>query len=176
MMTVSAPYHPRTGLGGATWPLAVFLGFSIASLTQFASAAPITQPAEASSTVGGEADSQISPEDEPDANLVPTDSDPSPTESAGAPSTGAEITTHSTVPRSEDLLQLEPATSGETARFSRPRPPLPCPPLLMWWSRRRTMFLSLSILQYRDISVISIQRFEGGLNNGWFASADIDPS
>lgn len=118
MMTVSAPYHPRTGLGGATWPLAIFLGFSIASLTQFASAAPITQPAEASSTVGGEADTEISPEDEPDANLVPTDTDPSPTESAGAPSTGAEITTHSTVPRSEDLLQLEPATSGETARFS----------------------------------------------------------
>src|SRR5215470_5355917 len=76
MMTVSAQYHARTGPGGATWPLALILGVSIASLTQFASAAPITQPAEASSTVGGEADTEISPEDEPDANLVPTDTDP----------------------------------------------------------------------------------------------------
>ena len=118
MMTVSAEYHPRTGLGGATWPLALILGFSLASLTQFASAAPITQPAEASSTVGGEPDTQVSPEDEPDANSVPTETELPSSESADSPLAGSEINTQSKVPRSEDLLQLEPTTSGATARFS----------------------------------------------------------
>jgi peptidoglycan lytic transglycosylase D len=117
-MTESAHHYSRSGLIVAARPLAVILGFFIASLIQFASAAPLTQPAEEPPAIVGEADTPASAEDEPDANLVPTDTELPPSESAGSPSTGTEITTQSKVPRSEDLLQLDPATGGATARFS----------------------------------------------------------
>jgi len=118
MIMESAHVHSRTGLAGATWPLALILGVSIASLAQFALAAPSIQPGEKSPPIAGEVDTSVSPEDEPDANLVPVDTEPPASDSADGPSTSTEITGQSTVPRSEELLQLNPATSGTTARFS----------------------------------------------------------
>jgi len=110
--------HSRTRFAGATWPLALILGVSIASLTQFALAARSIQPGEESPPIVGKVDTSVSPEDEPDADLVPVDREPPASDSAGGPSTSTEVTSQSTVPRSEELLQLNPATSGTTARFS----------------------------------------------------------
>lgn len=98
--------------------MAVILGFFIGSLSQFASAAPLSPPTEDPPAIGGEVDTPVSPEDEPDANSVPTETELPSSESAGSPLAGSEISTQSKVPRSEDLLQLEPTTSGATARFS----------------------------------------------------------
>jgi membrane-bound lytic murein transglycosylase D len=118
MMTGLAHYRSRSGIVGATWLLTISLGFSTGSLTQLALAGPSTQPAEELAALPVEADAQLSPEDEPDANLVPVDTEPPVSESAGSPSTAADITTQSKVPRSEELLQLNPAPNGAPARFS----------------------------------------------------------
>jgi membrane-bound lytic murein transglycosylase D len=118
MKTGSTHSHSRTIFVGATWPLAIILGFSTGSLTQFASASPSTQPTEELSTIALEGDTQVNPEDEPDANLVPVDTEPPASELAGSHSTATDITTQSKVPRSEELLQLNPASPGATARFS----------------------------------------------------------
>ena len=117
-MMESVHDHSRTRLAGAIWPLALILGVSIASLTQFALAAPSIQPGEESPPIAGKVDTSVSPEDEPDPDLVPVDTEPPASDSAGGPSTSTEVTSQSTVPRSEELLQLNPATTGTTARFS----------------------------------------------------------
>jgi membrane-bound lytic murein transglycosylase D len=98
--------------------MAMMLGFLLGSSTQLAWAASSTQPAEEPATVAEEAATQVSPEDEPDANLVPVDTELPAAESADNSSAATKITTQSNVPRSEELLQLDPATSAATARFS----------------------------------------------------------
>jgi len=60
------------------------------------------------------ADENAGEEDDPDANLVPLDTESLPTEATSPPNA-----TTSSVPRTEDLLQLNPAgSSPATARFS----------------------------------------------------------
>ena len=114
----SALNQLRTGIVKATWLVAIILGFFIASLTQLASATTPTQPAEDPATLAGGQETRVSPEDEPDANLVPVDPEPPASDSAGNLSAATETTTNSRVPRSEDLLQLNPTSNAATARFS----------------------------------------------------------
>jgi membrane-bound lytic murein transglycosylase D len=114
----SALNQLRTGIVKATWLVAIILGFLIGSLTQLASATTLTQPAEEPATLAGDQETRVSPEDEPDANLVPVDTEPPASDSAGNLSAATETTTNSRVPRSEDLLQLNPTSNAATARFS----------------------------------------------------------
>jgi len=108
----------RTGLAESTWPLAIILGLSIGSLAQLALAAPPTrQPGEESPAIAEEVNTSASPEDELDANLVPVDTEP-PASGSPGPSTTIDVTGQSAVPRSEELLQLNPIATGTTARFS----------------------------------------------------------
>lgn len=110
--------HSRSGIIGPAWPIAIILGILIGFLPQLASAVPSTQPAEEPTALAGVADTQVSPEDEPDANLVPVDTEPPAPESTGLPSAPIDAGTTSKVPRSEELLQLTPASNAPTARFS----------------------------------------------------------
>jgi membrane-bound lytic murein transglycosylase D len=96
----------------------MIIGSLLGSLTQLAWATPSTQPAEEPGAVIQEAATQAVPEDEPDANLVPVDTELPTAESADNSSSATEVTTQSQVPRSEELLQLDPATGAATARFS----------------------------------------------------------
>lgn len=114
----SALNQLRTGIVKTTWLIAIILGFLIGSLTQLAWATTPTQPAEESATLAGDQETRVSPEDEPDANLVPVDTEPPASDSAGNLSAATETTTNSRVPRSEDLLQLNPTSNAATARFS----------------------------------------------------------
>ena len=123
-MMESAHNPSRTGFAGSTWLLAITLGVplavSVGSLTQLAFAASsIEQPAEESPAIGEEVNTSASPEEEPDANLVPVDTEPSTsTSDSPDPSTTADVTGQSSVPRSEELLQLNSPAAGTTARFS----------------------------------------------------------
>ncbi len=118
MRTALGYGHASPGLGGSAWPLAVILGFVLSSMTQLAWASPSAQPAEEPAAVTDEAAAQVIAEDEPDANLVPVDTELSVPEPADNSSAATEVTTQTQVPRSEELLQLDPATSAATARFS----------------------------------------------------------
>ncbi len=100
-------------LGHAVLPVALFLGvwlsFSAATI-MVAQAGTSSTPATVDlSTLTEE---NTTAEDEPDANLVPLDTEGPPPEAASHPKA-----TTSSVPRTEDLLQLNPA-SPTTARFS----------------------------------------------------------
>lgn len=118
MMSGSAHNQLGTGIFRASWVVAIILGFSSGSLTQLTSAATPTQPDQEPATLAGEPETQVSPEDEPDANLVPVDTDPPAADSAGSLSSETNTINNSKVPRSEDLLQLNPASNAATARFS----------------------------------------------------------
>src|SRR5574341_1883094 len=118
MMSGSAHNQLGTGIFRASWVVAIILGFSSGSLTQLTSAATPTQPDQEPATLAGEPETQVSPEDEPDANLVPVDTDPPAADSAGSLSSETNTINNSKVPRSEDLLQLNPASHAATARFS----------------------------------------------------------
>ncbi len=117
-MTGSAQIRSRIGMGGLAWLLAITLGLLISFFSQPTSAAPSTQPAEELPGLAGEADTQTSPEDEPDANLVPVDTAPPAPESIGSLSTATDVTATSNIPTSEELLQLNPASNAPAARFS----------------------------------------------------------
>lgn len=118
MMTGTTHNHSRSEVTGPIWPLVVILGFLIGFVPHLATTASSAQPAEAPPALAGEADTQASPEDEPDANLVPVDTDPPAPESTGSLSTATDITTTSNIPTSEELLQLTPASNAPAARFS----------------------------------------------------------
>ena len=103
------------GLGYAVLPLALFLGVCLslsAPIMMVAQAG--TPPAPATVDPSVLADENTAAEDEPDANLVPLD-----TEGPLPEATNPPKATTSSVPRAEDLLQLNPAgSSPATARFS----------------------------------------------------------
>jgi membrane-bound lytic murein transglycosylase D len=104
------------GLGYAVLPLALFLGvcLSLSAPISMMVAQAGTPPAPATVDPSVLADENTAAEDEPDANLVPLD-----TEGPLPEATNPPKTTTSSVPRAEDLLQLNPAgSSPATARFS----------------------------------------------------------
>ena len=100
--------------GHAVLPVALFLGvwlsFCAPTIIMVAQAGPPSVPVTVDpSTL---ADENAAAEDDPDANLVPLDTEGPPPEASNSPAS-----TTSSVPRAEDLLQLNPA-SPATARFS----------------------------------------------------------
>jgi membrane-bound lytic murein transglycosylase D len=100
-------------LGHAVLPVALFLGvwLSFSAPTIMAAQAG-TSSVPATVDLSTLAEENTTAEDEPDANLVPLDTEGPPPEAASRPNA-----TTSSVPRTEDLLQLNPA-SPTTARFS----------------------------------------------------------
>ena len=104
----TTPLKPRP----AALPIALFLGMSLSLFPIVGQAATLSEPAIADpSTV---LDENAPAADDPDDNLVPLDTVGPATESTNAPSVRT-----SSVPRAEDLLQLNPAgNSPATARFS----------------------------------------------------------
>lgn len=99
-------------LGQAVLPLALFLGVWLSFSAPIMVAQAGTSSAPATVDLSTLAEENTTAEDEPDANLVPLDTEGPPPEAASHPKT-----TTSSVPRTEDLLQLNPA-SPTTARFS----------------------------------------------------------
>ena len=96
-------------------PMALFFGmwfsFSAPTLMVVQAATPSEPTTNDSSTL---VDENAAAEDEPDANLVPLD-----TEGPALEATSPPTATSSNVPRAEDLLQTSPAgNSPATARFS----------------------------------------------------------
>ena len=108
---------PMTPLrpGHAILPMALFLGMWLSfstPLIMVAEAATPSEPAMADSSTL--VDENAATEDDPDANLVPLDTEGPPPEATTPPTA-----TISSVPRAEDLLQLNPAeNSPATMRFS----------------------------------------------------------
>jgi membrane-bound lytic murein transglycosylase D len=103
-------------LGHAVLPLALFLGvwLSVSAPTIIVVAQAGTPPAPTTVDPSTLADENTAAEDDPDANLVPLDTEGSPPEATSPPKAAT-----SSVPRAEDLLQLNPAgSSPATARFS----------------------------------------------------------
>jgi hypothetical protein len=102
-------------LGHAVLPLALFLGVWLSFSTPTIMVAQAgTPPAPAMVDPSTLADESAAGEDDPDANLVPLDTEGSPPEATSPPKAAT-----SSVPRAEDLLQLNPAgSSPATARFS----------------------------------------------------------
>ena len=101
--------------GHGVLPMALFFGmwFSFSAPTiMVGQAATLTEAAtDDSSTL---VDENAAAEDEPDANLVPLD-----TEGPAPESTNPPTATSSNVPRAEDLIQMDPArNSPAAARFS----------------------------------------------------------
>jgi len=94
-------------LGHAVLPLALFLGvclsFFVSILMEAQAGTPPTAVTVEPSTLE---DENTAEEDDPDANLVPLD-----TEGPIPEATSPQKTTTSSVPRAEDLLQLNPAGS-----------------------------------------------------------------
>jgi membrane-bound lytic murein transglycosylase D len=99
--------------GHAVLPMALLLGICLSFVTpsiMVVEAASPPKPATADPTLLK--DEPVAGEDDPDENLVPLDTD-------GPSSSVTSPTTTSTVPRTEDLLQLNPsASSPTTVRFS----------------------------------------------------------
>ena len=91
--------------------LGMWLSFSSPSIMVVQAATP-SEPATANrSTL---VDDNVAAEDDPDENLVPLDTEGPPPDATSPPPA-----TTSSVPRAEDLLQLNPAgSSPATARFS----------------------------------------------------------
>src|SRR4029077_108405 len=102
------------GLGYAVLPLALFIGVCLslsAPIMMVAQAG--TPPAPANADSSTLADESAAGEDDPDANLVPLDTEGPPPEA-----TSPSKATTSSVPRAEDLFQLNPSgSSPATARF-----------------------------------------------------------
>ena len=101
--------------GHAVLPVALFLGMCLSlsapTIIVVQAASPFEPTTVDPSTLVGE---DTAAEDDPDVNLVPLD-----TESPPLEATNHHATTTSSVPRAEDLLQLNPAgSSPATARFS----------------------------------------------------------
>jgi len=101
--------------GHAVLPMALFLGmwfsFSGPTIMVVQAATPSEPTTVDSSTL---VDDNAAAEDDPDANLVPLDTEGPPPETTNLPTA-----TTSSVPRAEDLLQLNPAeNSPATKRFS----------------------------------------------------------
>src|SRR4029079_19788978 len=104
--------HNRHGVLPMGLILGVWFTFSAPSIIMVAQAATPSEPTiiERSSL----ADENAATEDDPDENLVPLDTEGPPPEALTPPAAST-----STVPRTEDLLQLNPAgNSPATARFS----------------------------------------------------------
>ena len=125
------PLRPRH----AASAVALFLGmcFSLSTpIIMVVQAGPPSEPAAVDSSTL--VDENAAAEDDPDANLVPLDTEP-PAPEAPPP---LEVTT-SNVPRAEDLLQLNPAgNSPATARFSDALNPLAEPALTQDSTRSAT--------------------------------------
>lgn len=101
--------------GHAILPMALFLGMWLSFSTPLIMVVEAATPSEPamgdSSTL---VDENAATEDDPDANLVPLDTEGPPPEATTPPTA-----TISSVPRAEDLLQLNPAeNSPATMRFS----------------------------------------------------------
>ncbi len=101
--------------GHAVLPMALFLGMWLSFSTPLIMVVEAATPSEPamgdSSTL---VDENAATEDDPDANLVPLDTEGPPPEATTPPTA-----TISSVPRAEDLLQLNPAeNSPATMRFS----------------------------------------------------------
>ena len=101
--------------GHAILPMALFLGMWLSFSTPLIMVVEAATPSEPamgdSSTL---VDENAATEDDPDANLVPLDTEDPPPEATTPPTA-----TISSVPRAEDLLQLNPAdNSPSTMRFS----------------------------------------------------------
>lgn len=90
--------------------LGVWLSFSAPSIIMAAQAETPSVPATVDPSTLADENTEV--EDEPDPNLVPLDTEGPPQEAASPPKA-----TTSSVPRTEDLLQLNPA-SPTTTRFS----------------------------------------------------------
>jgi membrane-bound lytic murein transglycosylase D len=104
--------HNRHGVLPMGLILGVWFTFSAPSIIMVAQAATPSEPTiiERSSL----ADENAATEDDPDENLVPLDTEGPPPEALSPPAAST-----SSVPRTEDLLQLNPAgNSPATARFS----------------------------------------------------------
>lgn len=101
--------------GHAILPMALFLGMWLSfstPLIMVVGAATPSEPAMGDSSTL--VDENAATEDDPDANLVPLDTEGPPPEATTPPTA-----TISSVPRAEDLLQLNPAdNSPSTMRFS----------------------------------------------------------
>jgi membrane-bound lytic murein transglycosylase D len=95
--------------------VAFFLGICVSFFvptTMVGEAAALSEPTTADPSI--RTDENASTEDDPDANLVPLD-----TEDPTSEATSSPAVTDSIVPRAEDLLQLNPeANSPATVRFS----------------------------------------------------------
>src|SRR5574342_1084855 len=94
--------------------IVLFIGmwFSFCLPTIVAQAATYSNPLAAASSAP--VDENVAAEDDPDADLVPLDTEGPATDTDGDPTAAT-----SSVPRAEDLLQLNPAeNSPATARFS----------------------------------------------------------
>ncbi len=103
---------PRPSHVGLTMALFLGMWFCFSSPIMVVQAATLSRPAmvDPSALV----DKNAAEEDDPDANLVPLDTEGPPPEATTPPTA-----TTSSVPRAEDLLQLGPAgNSPATARFS----------------------------------------------------------
>jgi len=101
--------------GHAVLPMALFLGMWFSFFAPTIMVVQAATPSElATVDPSALADENAAAEDDPDANLVPLDTEGPPPEATSPPTA-----TTSTVPRAEDLLQLNPAgSSPATARFS----------------------------------------------------------
>jgi membrane-bound lytic murein transglycosylase D len=98
----------------AILPMALFIGlwFNFSTPALAAQAVTPSKPVTAASSIIEDENAAV--EDDPDENLVPLD-----TESSLPEAASSSKTTASRVPRTEDLIQLNPAgTSPATVRFS----------------------------------------------------------
>jgi membrane-bound lytic murein transglycosylase D len=111
-MKIGVSLEPTLGISGATLlSVAIAVGSSGPFVPYLAWAVTSPPTAEETTPFTGDREIPVGPEDEPDPNLVPVETElPAESPSASDPVT-------STVPRSEDLLQLNPAYTP-TVRFS----------------------------------------------------------